>query len=50
MGIGMANPARGDADQNVRGTNLGHWDFDILQFVAELHQSDTSHSYSQSMR
>jgi hypothetical protein len=50
MGIGMTNPARGDADQNVGGTKLGHWDFDILQCVTELYQSDTSHWQSESMR
>jgi hypothetical protein len=37
MRIGMANPARTDADQNVRRTDLRNFDFNILQWVADLH-------------
>ena len=36
MRIGMADPARADADQNVRRTDLRNYDFNILQWVAEL--------------
>jgi hypothetical protein len=36
MRIGMANPARTNADQNVRRTDLRNYDLNILQWVPEL--------------
>jgi hypothetical protein len=50
MRIGVADPARCDTNQNVRRTNLGHCGFDILQWVAKLHQSDAFHKPGQFMQ
>src|SRR5215211_1563947 len=49
MRVGVADPTCGDADQNVRRADLGHGEFGILQCVADLHESDTSHKQSEAI-
>jgi hypothetical protein len=46
MRVGMADPARRHPDENVCATDLRHWDFDFLQWLAKLDQANASHDLS----
>src|SRR5215471_2631741 len=43
MHIGVAYPGSGDANQNVGPTDLGNWNFKILQRLSDLSEPYCSH-------
>src|SRR5215470_7211065 len=46
MHIRMADAGSCDANQNVRGSDLGNWDIRLLERFSDLNESHSSHDQS----